>query len=77
MSEALPDVDWGQFAGMPEMTCFCRCGGFPGFQFRSHTKLIKHGDHWLHITEQPCPNCGAHDNLRSSESDPEQFTVRR
>ena len=73
----VPEVGWSEFADMPEMTCYCRCTEFPGFRFRSHTKLVRYEGKWLSLTEKPCPNCGQHSNIRASESDPEEWTVRR
>lgn len=72
------DVDWSVFDQFSEMTCYCNCGPFPGFTYRSHTKLVTTAEKkFLHVSRNPCPNCGSNCNLRGSSSDPEQVVVSR
>jgi len=55
-------INWDQFKGEPEDTCYCRCGMI----YRSYTKMIRVlsvGDNGtpkgqlVTVAQKPCPDC--------------------
>ena len=71
------DVDWTPFDSLPESTVTCGCGR----RFRSHSKVVSVPDaltpssSLVIFSRKRCPNCGADDQARRVESDPERYTL--
>lgn len=62
-------IDWSAFAAYPPNTNYCRCGAV----YRSHAKIAMALRRT--VTKEPCPECGRHDDLRMSSSEPEAWRI--
>ncbi len=68
----MTEIDWSDFDGDAESTCYCGCGAV----YRSHAKSHRQGETITTVTRKHCPDCGSHTDCRRISSDPESFTVR-
>lgn len=75
-------IDWTPFDGLPEATCYCRCGGV----FRSHAKgCVRDADETAErrvyrivmTAKKQCPECGQSDKIYRVSHDPESYTISR
>jgi hypothetical protein len=64
-------IDWTVFDRWSESTVYCRCET----AFRSHAKFIIQADGSGLISRKPCPDCGRHDSIWKTSSDPEFMTI--
>ncbi len=68
----IPEIDWSDFDGDPQMTCYCRCEEV----FRSHCKNFYTTPPHCTVTRDPCPGCEKRTNCYRISSDPETFTIQ-
>lgn len=64
-------IDWSKFDATKQDSVECKCG----CEFRSLTKAHIHKGTLVIVSREPCPKCGANDNIRAVRSDWESWTI--
>ena len=64
-------VDWAPLLKYSENEVRCRCGA----SFLSHTKGVRLGTRYMHVSRKPCPGCKSATGAVRIRTEPESWSI--